>query len=64
MVKANALTKLMIVALIMLTYKRNGELNCQKTFDFFSSYITAFNNSFKLIEIYIDTVSGEHFLSH
>ena len=30
----------------MLTQKRNGEFNRQKTFDSFSSYITAVINSF------------------
>ena len=33
---------------VMLTSKRNGELNCHKTFDSFSSYISAY--SFKLMQ--------------
>ena len=37
--------------------KRNGELNCHKTGDSFSSYITAAINSFKLIKIYMDNIS-------
>ena len=49
--KLKLIDKAVIVALFMLTWKRNGEFNCHKTFYSFSSYITAVINSFKLIKI-------------
>ena len=51
LVKAETFDSAVTVALFMFTYKINGAFNCHKTFDSFSSDITAGINSFKLIDI-------------
>ena len=47
--KLKLFDKAVTMALYVLTWKRKGEFNYNKTFDSFSSYITAVIKSFKLI---------------
>ena len=47
----------------MLAQKRIREFNCHKAFDSFLSYITAVNNSIKLIKICKDNIFEEYFIS-
>ena len=54
--------QLLLASVFMLSWKINGESDCVKTFDSYSSYITTVRNIFKQSNISMGNVSVEYWI--